>query len=31
VYLMPPYVLDDDDVAILAARTQKVFESVIGS
>ncbi len=29
VYLMPPYVLDDEDVAGLAARTQKVFESVI--
>ena len=29
VYLMPPYVLNDEDVAGLAARTQKVFESVI--
>jgi len=29
VYLMPPYVLDDEEVAGLAARTQKVFESVI--
>jgi adenosylmethionine-8-amino-7-oxononanoate aminotransferase len=29
VYLMPPYVLDDEDVAGIAARTQKVFESVI--
>ena len=29
VYLMPPYVLDDDEVAGLAARTIKTFESVI--
>jgi adenosylmethionine-8-amino-7-oxononanoate aminotransferase len=29
VYLMPPYVLDDADIAGLAERTQKVFESVI--
>ena len=29
IYLMPPYVLDDEEVAGLAARTQKVFESVI--
>ncbi len=31
VYLMPPYVLDDEEVAGLAARTRKVFESVIGA
>jgi len=29
VYLMPPYILSDEDVAGIAARTQKVFESVI--
>ena len=29
VYLMPPYVLDDEEVAGLAARTIKTFESVI--
>jgi adenosylmethionine-8-amino-7-oxononanoate aminotransferase len=29
VYLMPPYVMDVEDVAGIAARTQKVFESVI--
>jgi adenosylmethionine-8-amino-7-oxononanoate aminotransferase len=31
VYLMPPYVLDDEEIAGMAARTQAVFESVIGS
>jgi adenosylmethionine-8-amino-7-oxononanoate aminotransferase len=31
VYLMPPYVLDDDEIAGLAQRTQRVFESVIGA
>jgi adenosylmethionine-8-amino-7-oxononanoate aminotransferase len=30
VYLMPPYVLDDEEIAGLAARTARVFESVIG-
>jgi adenosylmethionine-8-amino-7-oxononanoate aminotransferase len=29
VYLMPPYVLDDEEIAGLAQRTQRVFESVI--
>jgi adenosylmethionine-8-amino-7-oxononanoate aminotransferase len=29
VYVMPPYVLDDEQIAGLAARTQAVFESVI--
>jgi adenosylmethionine---8-amino-7-oxononanoate aminotransferase len=29
VYLMPPYILDEEQVAFLAARTQQVFESVI--
>jgi adenosylmethionine-8-amino-7-oxononanoate aminotransferase len=31
VYLMPPYILGDDDVELLGARTRAVFESVIGS
>ncbi len=30
VYLMPPYVLDDEEIDGLAARTQAVFEQVIG-
>ena len=29
VYLMPPYVLNDDEIDTLAARTRTVFESVI--
>jgi adenosylmethionine-8-amino-7-oxononanoate aminotransferase len=29
VYVMPPYVLDDEQIAGLAERTQAVFESVI--
>ncbi len=29
VYLMPPYVLDDDESALLAARTRKVFDQVM--
>lgn len=29
VYLMPPYVLDDEEIIGLAARTRKVFEQVI--
>jgi adenosylmethionine-8-amino-7-oxononanoate aminotransferase len=29
VYLMPPYVLDDEEIAELAERTQRVFEQVI--
>jgi len=31
VYMMPPYVLSDEDIELLAIRTQGVFESVIGS
>jgi adenosylmethionine-8-amino-7-oxononanoate aminotransferase len=31
VYLMPPYVLDDEEIAGLAARTRTVFEQVIGA
>lgn len=31
VYLMPPYILDDEEIAGLAARTQSVFEKVIGA
>jgi adenosylmethionine-8-amino-7-oxononanoate aminotransferase len=30
VYMMPPYVLDDDEMDGLAARTLQVFEQVIG-
>ncbi len=30
VYLMPPYILDDAEIDGLAARTQAVFEQVIG-
>jgi adenosylmethionine-8-amino-7-oxononanoate aminotransferase len=30
VYLMPPYILDDAECDILAARTASVFESAIG-
>jgi adenosylmethionine-8-amino-7-oxononanoate aminotransferase len=30
VYLMPPYILDDEEIAGLAERTGRVFESVIG-
>jgi adenosylmethionine-8-amino-7-oxononanoate aminotransferase len=30
VYLMPPYVLDDDEISGLAQRTHSVFEQVIG-
>ncbi|MDP3668409.1 MAG: adenosylmethionine--8-amino-7-oxononanoate transaminase [Telluria sp.] len=29
VYLMPPYVLDDEEIAGLAARTRAVFDSVM--
>jgi adenosylmethionine-8-amino-7-oxononanoate aminotransferase len=29
VYLMPPYVLDEEELAGLAARTRKTFEAVI--
>lgn len=31
VYLMPPYVLDDEEIDGLAARTRAVFETVIAS
>lgn len=31
VYLMPPYILDDEEIAVLASRTRSVFESVIAS
>jgi adenosylmethionine-8-amino-7-oxononanoate aminotransferase len=31
VYLMPPYVLDDEESDLLAARTRMVFEEVIGA
>jgi adenosylmethionine-8-amino-7-oxononanoate aminotransferase len=31
VYLMPPYVLDDEEIAGLAARTQRVFDAVIAT
>ena len=30
VYLMPPYVLDDDEIAVLAAGTKAVLEQVVG-
>ena len=29
VYLMPPYILDDEEIEGLATRTCKVFEQVI--
>jgi adenosylmethionine-8-amino-7-oxononanoate aminotransferase len=31
VYLMPPYVLDDAETELLAARTRKVFDQVMGA
>jgi adenosylmethionine-8-amino-7-oxononanoate aminotransferase len=31
VYLMPPYILDDEEIDGLARRTQAVFEQVIGA
>ncbi|HEX2603906.1 MAG TPA: adenosylmethionine--8-amino-7-oxononanoate transaminase [Oxalicibacterium sp.] len=31
VYLMPPYILDDEEIAVLTSRTRSVFESVIAS
>ncbi len=31
VYLMPPYILDDEETELLAARTQAVFEEVLRS
>ena len=29
VYLMPPYVLEDEDIAFLGERTRRVFEQVM--
>ena len=29
VYLMPPYVLDDEETSLLAARTRKIFDKVM--
>ena len=29
VYLMPPYILSDDEIDTLAARTRTVFEQVL--
>jgi len=29
VYLMPPYILDDDEIALLASRTMTVFDKVV--
>ena len=29
VYLMPPYILDDEEIGGLAARTQTVFEQTL--
>ena len=29
VYLMPPYILSDDEIALLAARTQQTFDQVM--
>jgi adenosylmethionine---8-amino-7-oxononanoate aminotransferase len=31
VYLMPPYILDDEEIALLAARTATVFDLVTGA
>jgi adenosylmethionine-8-amino-7-oxononanoate aminotransferase len=31
VYLMPPYVLDDAETELLASRTRKVFDQVMGA
>lgn len=31
VYLMPPYILGDDEIDLLAERTKTVFEQVIGA
>lgn len=31
VYLMPPYILDDEEISLLAARTHSVFAKVIGA
>ena len=30
VYMMPPYILNDDEMHLLATRTQQVFEQVMG-
>jgi adenosylmethionine-8-amino-7-oxononanoate aminotransferase len=29
VYLMPPYILDEEEVALLATRTMRVFDDVM--
>ena len=29
VYMMPPYILDDEEIALLAARTQAVFDNIV--
>ncbi len=31
VYLMPPYILGDEETDLLAARTRKVFDDVMGA
>ena len=31
VYLMPPFILDDEEIDLLATRTQSVFDKVIGA
>jgi adenosylmethionine-8-amino-7-oxononanoate aminotransferase len=31
VYMMPPYILDDEEIELLATRTRSVFEKVIGA
>jgi adenosylmethionine-8-amino-7-oxononanoate aminotransferase len=31
IYLMPPYILDDDEIDGLAQNTLAVFEQVIGA
>ena len=31
VYLMPPYILSDDEIALLAARTHAVFDQVMAA
>jgi adenosylmethionine-8-amino-7-oxononanoate aminotransferase len=31
VYLMPPYILDDEEIALLASRTQTVFDRVVAA
>ena len=31
IYMMPPYILSDDEITMLATRTLAVFEQVIGN